>query len=61
MKKFIALLLCASMLCAFVVIPTVNAQGNNGVSVCGIFDEEDEIYQLLCSFDDVDFDRYFVY
>ena len=24
-------------------------------------DEEDEIYQLLCSFDDVDFDRYFVY
>ena len=44
MKKFIALLLCASMLCAFVVIPTVNAQGNNGVSVCGIFDEEDEIY-----------------
>ena len=24
-------------------------------------DEEDEIYQLLCSFDDVDFDRYFIY
>ena len=24
-------------------------------------DEEDEIYQLLCSFEDVDFDRYFVY
>ena len=24
-------------------------------------DEDDEIYQLLCSFDDVDFDRYFVY
>ena len=24
-------------------------------------DEEDEIYQLLCSFDDVDFDRYFSY
>ena len=24
-------------------------------------DEEDEIYQLLCSFDDVDFDRYFTY
>ncbi len=24
-------------------------------------DEEDEIYQLLCSFDDVDFDKYFVY
>ena len=24
-------------------------------------DEEDEIYQLLCSFDDIDFDRYFVY
>ena len=24
-------------------------------------DEEDEIYQLLCSFDDVDFDRYFCY
>ena len=24
-------------------------------------DEEDKIYQLLCSFDDVDFDRYFVY
>ncbi len=23
--------------------------------------EEDEIYQLLCSFDDVDFDRYFKY
>ncbi len=23
--------------------------------------EEDEIYQLLCSFDDVDFDRYFTY
>ena len=24
-------------------------------------DEEDEIYQLLCSFDDVDFDKYFTY
>lgn len=24
-------------------------------------DEEDEIYQLLCSFEDVDFDRYFIY
>lgn len=24
-------------------------------------DEEDEVYQLLCSFDDVDFDRYFAY
>ncbi len=24
-------------------------------------DEEDEIYQLLCSFEDVDFDRYFCY
>ena len=24
-------------------------------------DEEDEIYHLLCSFDDIDFDRYFVY
>ena len=24
-------------------------------------DENDEIYQLLCSFDDVDFDRYFKY
>ncbi len=24
-------------------------------------DEEDEVYQLLCSFDDVDFDRYFQY
>ena len=24
-------------------------------------DEDDEIYQLLCSFDDVDFDRYFSY
>ena len=23
--------------------------------------EDDEIYQLLCSFEDVDFDRYFVY
>ncbi len=24
-------------------------------------DEEDEVYMLLCSFDDVDFDRYFEY
>lgn len=24
-------------------------------------DEDDEVYQLLCSFDDVDFDRYFSY
>ena len=24
-------------------------------------DEEDEVYKLLCSFDDVDFDRYFSY
>ena len=24
-------------------------------------DEDDEIFQLLCSFDDVDFDRYFSY
>ena len=24
-------------------------------------DEDDEIYQLLCSFDEVDFDRYFSY
>ena len=24
-------------------------------------DEDDEIYRLLCSFDDVDFDRYFSY
>ena len=24
-------------------------------------DEDDEIFQLLCSFDDVDFDRYFQY
>ena len=24
-------------------------------------DEDDEIFQLLCSFDDVDFDRYFTY
>ncbi len=24
-------------------------------------DENDEIFQLLCSFDDVDFDRYFTY
>ena len=24
-------------------------------------DEDDEVYKLLCSFDDVDFDRYFSY
>ena len=24
-------------------------------------DEEDEVYKLLCNFDDVDFDRYFQY
>ena len=24
-------------------------------------DEDDEVYQLLCSFDDVDFDKYFSY
>ena len=24
-------------------------------------DEDDEVYRLLCSFDDVDFDRYFSY
>ena len=24
-------------------------------------DDDDDIYQLLCSFDDVDFDRYFSY
>ena len=24
-------------------------------------DEDDEVYRLLCSFDDVDFDRYFTY
>ena len=24
-------------------------------------DEDDEVYQLLCNFDDVDFDRYFQY
>lgn len=24
-------------------------------------DEDDEIYKLLCSFDDVDFDKYFTY
>lgn len=24
-------------------------------------DEDDEVYKLLCSFDDVDFDRYFQY
>lgn len=24
-------------------------------------DEDDEVYRLLCSFDDVDFDRYFQY
>ena len=24
-------------------------------------DEEDEVYTLLCSFDDVDFDKYFTY
>ena len=24
-------------------------------------DEDDEVYMLLCSFDDVDFDRYFEY
>ncbi len=24
-------------------------------------DEEDEVYMLLCSFDDIDFDRYFSY
>ncbi len=24
-------------------------------------DEDDEVYKLLCSFDDVDFDRYFTY
>ncbi len=24
-------------------------------------DEEDEVYKLLCNFDDVDFDRYFSY
>ena len=24
-------------------------------------DEDDEVFQLLCSFDDVDFDRYFCY
>lgn len=24
-------------------------------------DEEDEVYRLLCNFDDVDFDRYFSY
>ena len=31
------------------------------VIINSYLDEEDEIYQLLCSFDDVDFDRYFVY
>ena len=24
-------------------------------------DEEDDVYRLLCNFDDVDFDRYFSY
>ena len=24
-------------------------------------DEDDDVYKLLCSFDDVDFDRYFTY
>lgn len=24
-------------------------------------DEDDDVYQLLCSFDDVDFDKYFTY
>ena len=24
-------------------------------------DEDDEVYKLLCNFDDVDFDRYFQY
>ena len=27
----------------------------------GVMDEDDEVYRLLCSFDDVDFDRFFRY
>lgn len=44
MKKLIALLLCASMLCAFVAIPAVETQEEGMISVCEVFDEEDEWY-----------------
>ena len=42
MKKLLAFLLCASLLCAFVAIPARDVQEEEAISVCGIFDEEDE-------------------
>ena len=43
MKKLLAFLLCASLLCAFVAIPTKDVQEEEAISVCGIFGDEDEI------------------
>lgn len=44
MKKFVALLLCASMIFAFAT-PAVKAVEEESISVCGlIFDDEDEVY-----------------
>ncbi len=46
MKKFVALLLCASMIFAFAT-PAVKAVEEESISVCDlIFDEIDEVYGL---------------
>lgn len=42
MKKFVALLLCASMIFAFAT-PAVKAVEEESISVCAIFDEIDEV------------------
>ena len=47
MKKLLAFLLCASLLCAFAVIPAQEVQEEEAISVCAIFDEEDEIPDIV--------------
>lgn len=44
MKKFLSLVLCASLLFAFTVTTVQNNDENYGISTCGIFGEEDEFF-----------------
>ena len=50
MKKLLAFLLCASLLCAFVAIPAKDVQEEEAISVCEIFDEEDEMSDVSTLF-----------
>ena len=44
MRKFLSVVLCTSLLFAFVVPTVQNNEENYGISTCAIFDEEDEYY-----------------